>query len=262
MRLIRPIESDETTKTRLVEAAGEVFGERGFRDATVREICARASANVAAVNYHFGDKASLYRATLLRAHRAGVEMFPPLGDTPPDAPAEERLRGFVSAFVRRLLSPERPAWHARLMSREMAEPTGLIDTLVREAILPLYGMLSGIVAEIVPPGTDPAAIRLSAQSIVGQCVFHRVCAPVADALAAIVDAPRPSHERIADHIWRFSLAALTNAKTLLVPDRGAGELDPQSPTVHETVSDEYRKASGASPGFASGTVSTDPGGRP
>ncbi len=44
------------TRQRLIEAVGEVFAERGFRAATVRDICQRAQANVAAVNYYFGDK--------------------------------------------------------------------------------------------------------------------------------------------------------------------------------------------------------------
>ena len=47
------------TRQRVLEAAGEVFAERGFRAATVREICQRAKANLAAVNYHFGDKERL-----------------------------------------------------------------------------------------------------------------------------------------------------------------------------------------------------------
>jgi TetR/AcrR family transcriptional regulator, regulator of cefoperazone and chloramphenicol sensitivity len=51
--------SPDETRLQLLEAAGEVFAEVGFRDATVREICRRADANIAAINYHFGDKENL-----------------------------------------------------------------------------------------------------------------------------------------------------------------------------------------------------------
>jgi AcrR family transcriptional regulator len=52
------------TEKRLLEATGAIFAEHGYRSATVRQICEKARANIAAVNYHFGDKEGLYRAVL------------------------------------------------------------------------------------------------------------------------------------------------------------------------------------------------------
>ena len=75
----------EETRRQLLEAAGAVFAEVGFRDATVREICKRAGANVAAVNYHFGDKETLYLEVLRYTHARALEKYPPLLDLPPDA---------------------------------------------------------------------------------------------------------------------------------------------------------------------------------
>ena len=48
--------SPGTTKDRLLAAACAVFADKGYRAATVVEICTAAEANIAAVNYHFGNK--------------------------------------------------------------------------------------------------------------------------------------------------------------------------------------------------------------
>src|SRR5580658_7522029 len=60
----------DLTRDKLIDAAGTVFAERGYRSATIREICRRAGANVAAVNYTFGDKMGLYTEVLRHSVRA------------------------------------------------------------------------------------------------------------------------------------------------------------------------------------------------
>src|SRR5574341_1232777 len=91
------------TRERLLQAAGQVFSEVGFRAATVREIVTRAGgANIAAVNYHFRDKEGLYGAVLEHFARDAVAKYPPHGGLPPDATPAEQLHAFVRALLLRL----------------------------------------------------------------------------------------------------------------------------------------------------------------
>jgi AcrR family transcriptional regulator len=194
-------------KRRLLEAAAAVFGERGFADATVREICSGAGANVAAVNYHYGDKRALYREALLHAYRAIDERVPLHGGAAEGAPAEERLRAYIRAFVERMLMPGIPSWYVRLVMRELVEPTEAFADAVREGIRPNYLRLFGIVREILGPEADEEVVHRATRSIVAQCTFYRHCAPV---IAVITGRPVETLEPgpLAEHIFRFSLAGL------------------------------------------------------
>jgi len=196
------------TRRRLLEAAGEVFAERGFRSATVREICSRAGANIAGVNYHFHDKSSLYSEALRHAHHCAIERHPPTLDTTPGDPPERRLEAFVTSFLRRVLDEGRPAWHGRLMCREMNEPspTPALDDLVRDQIQGHFTALVGILREIAPM-TGDERLRLSAMSTVAQCLHFRFARPVIDRMFP----GRYGHAEIAllaNHITSFTTAAL------------------------------------------------------
>ncbi len=49
-------------RERLLLAGLKIFAAKGYGSTTVREICDVAKSNIAAVNYHFGDKAHFYQA--------------------------------------------------------------------------------------------------------------------------------------------------------------------------------------------------------
>jgi len=92
------------TRSQILEAAGEVFAEVGFRVATVREICHRANVNIAAINYHFGDKERLYAEVLRYSQERAMEKYPPRLNVSPTAPAEEKLRAFIHSFLLRIFA--------------------------------------------------------------------------------------------------------------------------------------------------------------
>jgi AcrR family transcriptional regulator len=160
-------------RQRLLEAAGEVFAECGFRAATVRDICQRAKANIAAINYHFGEKERLSTAVLKYACSGGLQEFPPLHDLDSHAGPEQWLRAFIHFFMLRCLGEVSPAWLGKLMEREMAEPSHALDTLIHEAFRPLFELLMAIVRELLGPRAHPARMQLCADSIIANvCIIN------------------------------------------------------------------------------------------
>jgi len=111
----------EDARGRLIDAAGRAFAERGFEGASVRDICGDAGVNVAAINYHFGDKQSLYVTCLEQAQCS--ESRQTLQAADPALPPEARLHGFIRGMLAAQGDPDRPRWHNALMLREMAHPT-------------------------------------------------------------------------------------------------------------------------------------------
>jgi AcrR family transcriptional regulator len=211
----------EDTKQRLISTAGEVFSEHGFRAATVRDICTRAKANVAAVNYHFGDKEGLYLAAVEAAHCGPVELLKP--EWTAGLSSAEELQFFIESLLQHLLDDRRPAWHARLMMREMAEPTQACVKLVEAYIRPLAEKLRGILKEILPPDVTDEERWLMGASIFGQCLFYKVHRPVVQLLMGEEAFARLDVKKLAGHIARFSLAAIAARADASAPARREGD---------------------------------------
>jgi TetR/AcrR family transcriptional regulator, regulator of cefoperazone and chloramphenicol sensitivity len=198
--------SDADPRLRLLETAGEIFAEKGFRAATVREICKAADANIAAVNYYFGDKMGMYVEAVKHAHLCRFNEPPP--SWPDGTPAEQKLYDFVHNMLRHLLDPTRPAWNAKLMIRELSEPTQACKAITEQYIRPMATVLMGVLLELLPEGASLDRIQMTAFSVVGQCLFYRIQEPVAKELVGAAQYSTFTVDRLADHIATFSLAAL------------------------------------------------------
>jgi AcrR family transcriptional regulator len=199
------------TRRRLLEAAGEEFAERGFRAATVRDICNRADANVAAVNYHFGDKEKLYAAAVRDAHDC-VERHRIDAGLPANATPEQRLHTFVRAFFTGLLEAGKPAWHAKLMAREMAEPTAVLNEIAQHGVRPRLEALSAIIRAIIGEDAPQPLVHRCARSIVGQILFYHFARPMLERVFPNEKLDASAVDALADHVTKFSLAGLEGMK--------------------------------------------------
>jgi AcrR family transcriptional regulator len=197
----------DLTKSRLLEAAGEEFAEKGFAAARVRTICDRAGANFAAVNYHFGGKEQLYVAAVLEAHRCGMSV-PPAAAVGEATPAE-RLRQYIHFFLSNVMAMNRQknSWHSVLMLREMLQPTTALEALVREAIRPRFERLVEILREACPEA-DQVRLAALACSVVGQCLHYKTAAAITERLVGPEVYGALDLDYLTDHISRFCLAAL------------------------------------------------------
>ena len=207
--------STDRTRSKLLEAAGEVFSERGYYDATVRDICARAGANVAAVNYHFRDKLGLYTEVLRQAVGAvqNEAIRRVLAD---DAAPEEVLRQAIRAMFQKMCGADRPDLRFGLMAHELAHPTPAMSRVIDEAIRPIYNRLREIIGSILRLHPDNETTRLCTNSVVGQIVHYAHARPVLAQLWPELKMTHAQVDQIADHIAEFSLAYLHAAS----PTRG------------------------------------------
>lgn len=58
----------DSTKEKILKVANDLFAKNGFAATTVRDIAQRAEVNLAAINYHFQNKESLYWAVFSWNH--------------------------------------------------------------------------------------------------------------------------------------------------------------------------------------------------
>ncbi|WP_372798150.1 TetR/AcrR family transcriptional regulator [Pontiella sp.] len=110
------------TKERLIQAAAPIFADKGYRETTVAEICEAAGANIAAVNYHFGDKANLYTEVWKYLNTIALKAYP-FPDDHFEIGPEEWLRRFLRSRLECIFCDTLAGLCPKLIHKEMNERT-------------------------------------------------------------------------------------------------------------------------------------------
>jgi len=225
----------QTTRQQLLEAAGQVFAEKGFDRATGKEICERAHANTAAVNYYFQGMDGLYAAVLCEAHSriinidalsaavqqsrgagilpaAAYSAHPPTGgqDARPPSAAIAKLHAFLSLFVKAITNPSNLSWEMRVISREIAAPSPALDELREKQILPKLRIVRSIVSELMALPEDHPAVARGCVSVIAPCFMLLIAdrRTIKSLFPSLTLVPADA-EVLVGHLVRYAVAGLT-----------------------------------------------------
>jgi len=165
--------TQEETRWRLLQAATEVFAEVGYRAATTREIARRAGVNLAAIHYHFGDKAELYREVFRLPFLDECNTFAKLNIE------QATLSEALHSFYNWLFPPtpeEDPMMHLflRLHTREEAEPSGVMGDALAQAFRPNHEKMQAVLCRelgLKKPDTEVDRLTFSLAGL-ASVYFH------------------------------------------------------------------------------------------
>lgn len=205
MKTNPPAYGDET-RHKLLQAATEVFIEQGFQAARVQSIAQAAGVRLSAINYHFGNKEGLYLA-VLRHHAELAISQQPLMPTSGSSDLKSQFRFMIHSLLLRMLDDRQNSQMARLVLREMVNPTAAIDDLFEQIQQPQLQQILLFLKTCLPAANQQQLLR-TALSILGQCVIYALARPVIDRLDTNLMAATDWLEKTEEHIVTFSWAGI------------------------------------------------------
>ena len=136
---LRTVKPPHETRTRILDAAEELFMLHGFEGTSMRLLTAKAGVNLAAVNYHFGSKDALIEALFRRRldpmnleRIAELDRLEAGGSVTPDA----IIRAFVGPSLRMVEDAKHGRNFIRLLGRTYTEPAKAVRALIGQMYAP------------------------------------------------------------------------------------------------------------------------------
>ena len=212
-----PVESTsdkgEKTAQRLLESACQIFSKKGFRDATVAEICADANANIAAINYHYGSKEKLYHAAWEHADARAEALYP--FDAGHTHSPEEWVCHLIRSRVMAILDEGPAGWLPQLIGREMSAPTPLMPALREEFLGPKRARLHAMICELLGSKATPLQVDCCVNNVISLFVFFNLRRQADGKLLRREDLQPDQLQTLIVQVQEFALAGIRGVRSLL-----------------------------------------------
>jgi len=152
---LRAVKPQHETRTRILDAAEELFMHRGFEGTSMRLLTAEAGVNLAAVNYHFGSKHALVEALFRRRldpmNVARIAELDKLEAEDRSPSPEAIIRAFISPGLRLMEDAKGGGRNfARLLGRTYSEPNKAVRQLIGQMYAPAMQRYKGALERALP----------------------------------------------------------------------------------------------------------------
>jgi AcrR family transcriptional regulator len=199
------------SKERLLKEAEILFAQKGFEGVSVREITRAARCNLAAVNYHFGNKENLYlevfrRRWMPRARRI-QESFRQALETDGDRSLNHIIQSLALAFLKGPMSEAEHRYHHQLMAREIAQPTAALEMLAEQVMRPFFRELTDMIRPLAPEGIHEEELMLGAMGIFAMILYFSFGRLAVTRLLGY-EYDEALRKRLSGYIADFSIAGL------------------------------------------------------
>ena len=200
---------NKDTRALLLKHAEELFLAHGFEGVSIRQITEASGANVAAVNYHFNGKTSLFREVLAtrldQITRDKLAILKNLDEQQPAANLEQILDAYILSFFEEFSTPESDRL-TQIIYREMGPDAVASDLIATRLIVPINQAVQKRILTVCPD-LDKTHVSYCVSSITGQ-IMHFIRAREALSSIRNLDQNQTFTEDTVRHITQFSLRGI------------------------------------------------------
>lgn len=140
------------SKEKILRSACKLFAQKGFKQTTIRDICADSGSYQISVNYYFGSKENLFKEAVLKSFECTG--FGNMVESLRGIEPKEQLYRIIKTRIELTFAKDEKSWFFDILSKEFNVNMELLKPLIPQTIASFLGLLQDIFRKINPKADD------------------------------------------------------------------------------------------------------------